>query len=634
MTEPRSIVRGTPLAPGVATGFLVPFEGAEPPAAGSAVVPDHAVDHELALFEEAVALVIADLERSARQLTEEGLTGEAAIFEAQVLVLEDAELRLRVREIVRESHCAAGDAVARELSRLAATLRSRGAGHWNDRADDLDDLGQHIRDTLHRDLEDDLAERLAATETPVLAVEAMTPSQVLTAHGHGARALLTARGTGLSHAAILARSLRIPMLRVPRLRSLSRRAGAAVRVDADQGVVEVATPERPIEVTAASHRGETPATRPTDSLPLPCSLWLSVVHPDELDGLDWSDATGVGLYRTETLFLAARDFPTEDEQLVHYRALIDAADGRPVTIRTLDLGGDKTVPYLRFGPGSNPFLGLRAHRLFRFHPELLLTQLRAILRAAAGAGPVSILFPMVGSVEEWRRLRDRVREAAESLRADGVEHRNRLDLGVLVETPAAALSLQEILAEADFASVGTNDLVQFLFAAERGNADVADDYRPEHPVVLALLAELAQVARDAGKPLSLCGEIAGDPDLAPLLVGLGLERLSVSLGAYGAVRERLARTTATGCRELARSALAATTAAEVREVLERASPASPGSRRSDGRRHTEATIDPVCGMTVDPDTTPFVLGQGDARVAFCSARCLDLYQRRQAGDRS
>lgn len=624
------IFHGFALSPGVCSGIVVYHEEALPARSHGLQVEAHDIDRELALFEEALAVVLADLTRTIRELADEGLGAEAEIFGVHVAVLEDDELRRQVATLIRESRHAADEAVSRVLADHAATLRSRGSPHWSDRAADLEELAARIRRALARDTRSSLGDRLAPLQDPVLAVDEVTPSQVLTARSHGVRALLTARGTGLSHAAILARSLGIPMLRVPHLASLRRYEGTTVTVDADRGMLLVATAERPAVATAMHPVGSQRSPRPTPELP--CSLWLSVAHPSQLVDLAWEGTAGIGLYRTETLFLEASDFPTEEEQTAHYRSLFERAGERPVTLRTLDLGGDKTIPYLRAGPESNPFLGLRAHRLFRFHPDLLITQLRAMLRAASGGHRLRILFPMVASLEEWYELRRWTDESVASLRVEGAELPERVELGVLVETPAAALAFPDLIAAADFASIGTNDLVQFLFGVERGNADVADLYRPEHPVVLRMLAGLAGTAREAGKPLSVCGEVASDPDLAPLLVGLGIDHLSVPVTSLDPVRGRLGALTAAECRKRAREALAATTATEVRARFDGHPAGLAPPRVAASGDSTDPAVDPVCGMTVEPGRTPFKSTRRGITRYFCSARCLIAFERDGALD--
>jgi phosphoenolpyruvate-protein kinase (PTS system EI component) len=244
-----------------------------------------------------------------------------------------------------------------------------------------------------------------------------------------------------------------------------------------------------------------------------------------------------------------------------------------------------------FGPQDNPALGLRAHRLFRFHPDILVTQVRAVLRAAAGEHQLRLMYPMVECVDDLQFVRGLVVQAVESLAQEGVSCQRAFQEGVLVETPSAAWSFSWLLREIDFAGIGTNDLIQYLFAVERNAANVADRYRPEHPVVLQILRQLVQQAAAAGKPLHLCGELAADVGMLPVLVGLGIGHFSVAPGALEDVRAALGRLDRTGCEQLAKQCQAADTVAEVHGLRGRAV-VGTGATPAIGEGQA---VDPICG---------------------------------------
>ncbi len=319
------------------------------------------------------------------------------------------------------------------------------------------------------------------------------------------------------------------------------------------------------------------------------------------------------------------DFPIEEEEVGLYRHLFALCGDRPVTVRTADLGADKTVPYMSFGPQDNPYLGLRGHRVYHFHPELLITQLRAILRAAAGPHRLRLLYPMLETVDQWQFIQGLVEQAVASLRAENLPFQQQFEQGVLVETPAAVLSFPRLLGLIDFASVGTNDLVQYLFAVERNNANVANLYQPEHPIVLQVLKTLADQAREGGKSLSICGEIAGDPELLSLLVGLGIDNLSVAPKQVSLLRARLRSLQISACRELAHACLEAQTAAEVRTML--------GIRPQSAIEATSTlvgqgqAVDPVCKMIVKIDENPYSIVYGERHYYFCSRSCILQFQK-------
>jgi phosphoenolpyruvate-protein phosphotransferase (PTS system enzyme I) len=334
----------------------------------------------------------------------------------------------------------------------------------------------------------------------------------------------------------------------------------------------------------------------------------------------------VGLYRTETLFMQhVEDFPDEAEQYRTYRRLFQLAGRRPVVVRTADLGADKPVAHMSLGPQVNPYLGLRAHRIFHFHPEILVTQVRAILRAAAGDHDLRLMFPMLEMIEQWDFVQRLVGRAVASLKAEGAEFQEDFQQGVLIETPSAVLSFPEFLEVVDFVSVGTNDLVQYLFAVERDAVNVSDLYLPEHPVVLRCIRSMVKRARAAGKPLSVCGEIAADPALAEVLVGLGVENLSMSPVQAQAMGRHLADVTGEHCKALARQCLWARTAEEVREHLN-IKPRAEVDQMAETLPEGHA-VDPVCGMIVHTRTSDFTLERFGRRFFFCSLRCMRRFDR-------
>ena len=280
-----------------------------------------------------------------------------------------------------------------------------------------------------------------------------------------------------------------------------------------------------------------------------------------------SGAEGVGVLRTEFLFQGRAEAPGEEEQLAAYRAIAEALGGRPLVVRTLDAGGDKPLPYLDLGDEANPFLGWRAIRPCLARPDFFKVQLRAIVRAAAEF-PVRALFPMIATLAEWRAARALLDEArAEVLRA-GAPAPEGLSAGIMVEVPSAALRARAFAREVDFLSIGTNDLVQYTLAAERGNARLAELSDPFQPAVLELIRQVAEAGGEAGKPVAVCGEMAADPAAAVLLVGLGIGELSMSAPAIPAVKQAIRRLDASEARQLALRALALESPAQVRALLD------------------------------------------------------------------
>jgi phosphocarrier protein FPr len=279
-------------------------------------------------------------------------------------------------------------------------------------------------------------------------------------------------------------------------------------------------------------------------------------------------ADGIGLLRTEFLFLAADHLPTEDEQETVYRAVAEGLGGRPLTLRTLDVGADKQLPYLHLERERDPSLGLRGIRLGLSRPELLLGQLRAALRVAADH-PLRIMFPMVATVDEVRRARKALDEARASLTAEGVAVPEDFAVGIMVEVPSAALMVEAFVPHVDFFSLGTNDLAQYVLAADRGNAAVAALADALHPAVLRLIDRVARAAAGGGRSLAVCGEVAGDPLAIPVLLGLGVHELSMAATRIPAAKQAVRATDVAAARQLAAKALAAESAAEVRRLCGR-----------------------------------------------------------------
>jgi phosphoenolpyruvate-protein phosphotransferase len=303
----------------------------------------------------------------------------------------------------------------------------------------------------------------------------------------------------------------------------------------------------------------------------------NIGSPDDVPPAIENGAEGVGLLRTEFLFLERDSMPSEDEQYAAYTSVAKALEGRPLVLRTLDVGADKPLPYLPLRPEANPFLGVRGIRLALEQPELLETQLRAVLRAAAEY-PVKVMFPMVATLEEYRQAKAVLADARVALERAGALTPDELEVGVMVEVPAAALAAEQFAPEVDFFSLGTNDLVQYTMAAERGNASVAALADGLNPSVLRLIRIVADAASGHGKWVGVCGELASDPEAVPVLVGLGVGELSANGPAIPAVKQAVRGVDAEEARELADRALELSSAGEVRELFAQGKPAAISSR--------------------------------------------------------
>ncbi len=393
----------------------------------------------------------------------------------------------------------------------------------------------------------------------------------------------TAYGGPTSHAAILARTLGVPAVAGLGPGLLAVAEGTVLLMDGATGQV---WPE-PAAALAADYVRRAEAERSTKAAALAASAAPAVTRDGrrieiaanigsvaDAQAALAAGAEGVGLFRTEFVFLDRRAAPDEEEQYAIYRAAAAGLEGRPVIIRTLDAGGDKPLPYLDLGPEANPFLGWRAIRVCLDRPEFFKVQLRAIVRAAAEF-PVRVMFPMIATLGEWRQARDLLAEAGADIAARGLPVPADLEAGIMIEVPAAALRAEQFAAEVDFFSIGTNDLTQYVMAAERGNPRVAALADSCHPAVLALIGRVAQAAHALGKWAGVCGEFAGDPLAVPLLVGLGIDELSMSAPAVPRAKAIVRDLEAGRLGDLVERALAAETAADVRALARQAVRSNP-----------------------------------------------------------
>jgi phosphoenolpyruvate-protein phosphotransferase len=389
--------------------------------------------------------------------------------------------------------------------------------------------------------------------------------------------IITEAGGATGHAAILARSLGIPA--VSGLDGILRevRTGDLIALDGREGHVYL-NPGAEVEAAYRKLQREYVAlcdslieNRDHEALAADgerVELLANVNSPADAEMAVRAGAAGVGLYRTEYLFLTHPTVPTEDEQLAAYRAVIEAAPNNRVTIRTLDLGGDKHVPYFGHQREANPFMGWRSIRLSTAYPEFFRTQLRAILRASRH-GEVSLLFPMVSTLEEVQRLKRTVERTRRELQREGEVLNGPIPLGVMLEVPAAALCIDNLLEEVDFVSIGSNDLIQYLMAADRDNPKVAHLCEPFSPAIMRLLAHILKVCSRHGKPVTLCGEMAGRPRCFLPLFGMGLRRLSMSPAFVPSMKEMVRRLDRSVCRKVAGRVLHMSTVGEIRRYLTR-----------------------------------------------------------------
>lgn len=497
---------------------------------------------------------------------------KAAIFSAQMEILCDEVMDEEIRDGIQYDTWMPDWAVETVYSRYERRLQKAGDPLIRERAADLKD----VKNRLLRIWCGVPQQSLAQLEKPVIiAAHDLLPSDTAVMERDHVLGIVTESGGTTSHSAIIARSYGIPaVLGIPNL--LPRLTnGEKVVLDAVDGVLitrpdgrqekEMRTKQKEYEIQAARiqkylHRDPLTA----DGERIEIGLNIGSARPEDLEGSSVTDF--VGLFRTEFLYMDNDHLPTEEEQIIQYqKALLEYAP-RPVVLRTLDIGGDKTLPYFPLPQEQNPFLGKRALRLCFDSPELFRTQLRAALRASV-AGQLWIMLPMVSSIEEIKRAKALLEQAKQELRQEKLPFDEGVKLGIMIEIPAVAVIADLIAPEVDFASIGTNDLCQYLMAVDRMNPEVTSYYQSYHPALFRLIGYVVERFKQAGKPICICGELGGDPLAAPVLVGLGMRKLSMSLSSVAAVKRALAGFTVKQMEEMAR-AVENMTDGQAREYLQ------------------------------------------------------------------
>ena len=545
---------GIPASPGVAHGQVFRFLHEEVEVLNYEVKEE---DHpkEIARFKEALSITSEQIKEIREGVAKNLGEKEAGIFDAHLMVLEDKALIDDVEKEIRST----GDNVEQCLHRVSQRyydyFNQLEDAYLRERASDLKDISRR----LIRNLIGATAAGTAFLEDPrVLVSEDLTPSDTASLDRSKILAIATETGGQTSHAVIMARASGVPA--VVGVRSLTEglNEGDTLLVDGFEGLVII----NPSETTLFRYGKvgirrkklkdlvEEDAKEPAltkDGQPF--QLYANADTPEEVKAALDSACHGVGLFRTEALFLRKNEMPSEEVQFSHYRELVETANPLGVTIRTLDLGGDKVLNLGEREKENNPFMGFRAIRYCLQNPDTFLLQLRAILRASA-FGKVKLMFPMISGVGEVIRAKVLLERAKNELREKKIDFDESIEVGCMIETPSA-VTISDLLArEVDFFSVGTNDLVQYLLAVDRVNNQIAYLYEPHHPAVIRSLEHVSRVAKEAGKPITVCGEIAGDPHFLPVFLGLGLDNLSCAPPLLQELKFFGRRFTQAECKEL------------------------------------------------------------------------------------
>ncbi|MEK5641218.1 phosphoenolpyruvate--protein phosphotransferase [Paenibacillus rhizosphaerae] len=532
-----------------------------------------AIRAELSRLGEAKRRCALQLEELAAKAAETLGEDQAGIVTGQRRLLDDPAFYPKMEAWVQEKRVPAEQAVAGIVEQVAGVFEAMSSDYMKERAADIRDIGGRLLNALAAKEDRGLS---AITERVILVADDLAPSDTIQLDPERVVGLITRAGGATSHTAILARSLGIAAV---------VGAGSAIDGIADGDLIAVDGAAgrcivRPSEAEAEQSRlrmeeGEREraalaryAARPAVTADgTRVELAANIGTAAEAKAAAAQGAGGVGLFRTEFLFMNAPAMPGEEEQFRAYREAAAAMDGRPVIIRTMDIGGDKALPYLDLPREDNPFLGYRAIRIGLGRQDLLKVQLRAVLRASA-FGNVKVMFPMISGLQEWREAKGVLEETKEELRRSGAAFDERIEAGIMVEVPSAAVMAGAFAREVDFFSIGTNDLVQYTLAVDRMNDKVAYLYDYFHPAVLQLIRQVIEASHRAGKWTGMCGGMAGDPLAAPLLLGLGLDEWSMEAGRLGVIKKELSALDREACRSLADSVLTLDTPHAVRQAIE------------------------------------------------------------------
>jgi len=563
----RIELNGTAAAPGIGVGsvaLVLPPAGAQQP---RRVLAEGEVDAGLAIFEAAHARSLRRLSAVQDATAREFGLQDAAIYGAQAAVLRDPEALREIRRGIREERLAPESAIQAFLDRLTGVFESLEGGEMKSWSADLRDPWMQV---LHELGETALGATLAADGGPlVLVAEELTPSLLARYPRSRIAAIVCARGGRFSHGAVVARSAGVPAVTGLDQVHLRARSGEDCVVYGDEGRVLVGVaPEEMVaararanermRVRASLARAALAPGRTADGTPI--EILANIESPRDLDLFDLGSVDGIGLFRTEFAYMERPSFPSAAEQTRLYAEVLERLGGRPVTFRTLDIGADKQLRYLTLPREANPAMGWRGLRLGLAWQDILLLQLQALLEAGA-RGPARILLPMVTTVEEVLAVKS-------MLAALPAPAGPRPLLGVMIEVPAAVMGLRDLLHEVDFASVGTNDLTQYLFAADRDNPWVASLYQPYHPAHLRVLRMIARQCAAARKPVSVCGELAGQAAGALFLVGVGFRSLSMAATFVPEIKALLRASAMETLKAASARALRCRTAGEAAAVLE------------------------------------------------------------------
>ncbi|QLN88671.1 phosphoenolpyruvate--protein phosphotransferase [Citrobacter freundii] len=574
---PRSLIRlnpdllyGTVLAGGVGTGLLTLWQSdnLESYRTIAASAEDNArLEHSLATLAE-------QLNQQLRERDGESKT----ILSAHLSLIQDDEFAGNIRRLIQGQHLGLGAAIIVNMEQISARLSASGSDYLRERVSDIRDISEQL---LHITWPERRPRNALVLEKPtILVAEDLTPSQFLSLDLQHLSGMILEKTGRTSHTLILARASAIPVLSGLPLEAISRYTGQYAVLDARCGVLAINPDEAVRGYYAIAQKladecqrrqaldaAQPALTKDNQRIDVAANIGTALEAP----GAFANGAEGIGLFRTEMLFMDRDSAPDEQEQFEAYQQVLLAAGDKPVIFRTMDIGGDKNIRYLNIPQEENPFLGYRAVRIYPEFAGLFRTQLRAILRAAT-FGNAQLMIPMVHSLDQILWVKSELQKALAALKADGLRHAPAISLGIMVEVPSVCYIIDHFCDEVDFFSIGSNDMTQYLYAVDRNNPRVSPLYNPITPSFLRMLQQIVRVAHERGKWVGICGELGGEGRYLPLLLGLGLDELSMSSPRIPAVKSQLRQLDGQACRELALQACECRSAQEIEDLLNQFAP--------------------------------------------------------------
>ena len=565
------MISGIPASPGIVFGKALVLKE-EKIVLDTQKIKESQIDAEIVRFYEGRSAAVEQLnsikDRAYASLGEE----KAAIFEGHLMILEDEELEEEILDYLRSNKVNAAVAANVIIDQQVAMLSEIDDEYLKERAGDIRDIGNRlIKNILGMHIVD-LGE---INEEAILVAYDLTPSETAQLNLDKVLGFVTDIGGRTSHTSIMARSLELPAIVGTNNVTELVNTGDFLILDALNNAVYVNPSQdeiqrlKTLQAKLAEEKAELAKLKDLPALTLDghrVDVVANIGTIRDVEGAERNGAEGVGLYRTEFLFMDRDQLPTEEEQFIAYKEVVEAMNGNLVILRTMDIGGDKELPYLNLPKEMNPFLGWRAIRIALDRREVLNAQLRAVLRASA-YGRLAVMFPMIISVEEIRELKSVIEELKVELRNEGKDFDESIQIGVMVETPSAAVNAKFLAKEVDFFSIGTNDLTQYTLAVDRGNELISHLYNPMSPSVLSLIKQVIDASHAEGKWTGMCGELAGDENATILLLGMGLDEFSMSAISVPRIKKLIRNVNYQDAKHLAEKALQQPTAAEIERLV-------------------------------------------------------------------